>query len=130
MNTRSNKKWTVSECLQLQREYELLGMNVDEIAQKHKRSSNAIMFKLDQEGFADYNALYATQQSVSVPTRNRVVADQAVLETKIDYLVAGLEPQLLEEMKQACATCEHLLKKMRYFTQPQSKHQMVEYCNL
>jgi hypothetical protein len=132
MNTRSNKQWSVNECLQLQREYELLGMSVDEIAVKHKRSTRAIMFKLAQEGFADYNALYAQQVAIS----GNVVIDQEVLETKIDYLVAGVEPKLLEEMRQACERCEQLLKKMRYFMQPpkqtqgKSKSSMSEYCEL
>jgi len=132
MNTRSNKQWSVNECLQLQREYELLGLSVDEIAVKHKRSTRAIMFKLAQEGFADYNALYAQQVAIS----GNVVIDQEVLETKIDYLVAGVEPKLLEEMRQACERCEQLLKKMRYFMQPpkqtqgKSKCSMSEYCEL
>jgi hypothetical protein len=124
-NTRSNKKWTVTECLQLQREYELLGLSVNEIAARHKRTSSAIMFKLDQEGFADYNILYDMKQSLVAPcnvnTNNDIVADEDVLETKIDYLVAGVEPKLLAEMKAACESCEQLLKKMRYFTQGSSQ---------
>ena len=56
---RNGKRWTVNECLQLQREFELLGLSVAEISDRHKRSANAIMFKLDQEGLADYNVLYS-----------------------------------------------------------------------
>lgn len=56
--SRNGKRWTVNECLQLQREYELLEMCIDDISLKHQRSPRAIMFKLDQEGFADYNNLY------------------------------------------------------------------------
>ena len=61
MNTykRFGNRWTVNECLQLQRELELLQLSVDEISKIHQRTSNAIMFKLDQEGFADYNVLFA-----------------------------------------------------------------------
>jgi hypothetical protein len=55
---RTGKRWTVNECLQLQREFELLEMSIDDIAIKHQRTPNAIMHKLDQEGFADYNVLY------------------------------------------------------------------------
>jgi len=136
--TRSNKKWTVNECLQLQREYQLLGLSLEEIAQIHKRSVSAIMFKLDKEEFASYNVLYAAQQAAISPfnitTVNNLVIDQDVLETKIDYLVAGMEPSMLEEMKQACDRCEQLLKKMRYFTegstQTQRKNRMSEYCDL
>ena len=55
---RAGFKWTVNEILSLQREFELLGWTIDQIALKHKRTPNAIMYKLDQEGLADYNALY------------------------------------------------------------------------
>ena len=56
---RFGNRWTVNECLQLQREFELLQLSVDEISKIHQRTPSAIMFKLDQEGFADYNILYA-----------------------------------------------------------------------
>ena len=56
---RAGFKWTVNEILSLQREFELLGWTIDQIALKHKRTPNAIMYKLDQEGFADYNVLYS-----------------------------------------------------------------------
>jgi hypothetical protein len=56
---RFRNRWNVNELLQLQREFELLEMSIDDIALKHQRTPNAIMFKLDQEGFADYNVLYS-----------------------------------------------------------------------
>ena len=59
MTTRSGFRWSVNEVLALQREFELLGWSIDQIAQKHNRTTNAIIFKLDQEGFADYNELYS-----------------------------------------------------------------------
>ena len=64
MSTRSRNgfKWTVNEIISLQREFELLNWDIDTIAAKHKRSARAIMFKLDQEGFADYNKLYYNYQ--------------------------------------------------------------------
>lgn len=60
-------KWSVNEVLSLQREFELLGWSVDQIAQKHKRTPNAIMYKLDQEGFADYNVLYSNYHNLNAP---------------------------------------------------------------
>ena len=56
---RFRNRWNVNELLQLQREFELLEMSIDDIALKHQRTPNAIMLKLDQEGFADYNVLYS-----------------------------------------------------------------------
>lgn len=49
--------WTIDECIQLQREFELLQLSVDTIAEIHHRTPSAIMYKLAQEGFADGNVL-------------------------------------------------------------------------
>jgi hypothetical protein len=57
--SRLGKCWTINECLQLQREFELLNLSIDEISSRHKRTPNSIMFKLDAEGLADYNILYS-----------------------------------------------------------------------
>jgi hypothetical protein len=62
---RFGNRWTINECLQLQREFELLQLSVDEIAERHQRTPNAIMFKLDQEGFADYNMLYSNYHNLN-----------------------------------------------------------------
>jgi len=51
MTTRSGNKWTVNELLSLQREYELLEWTIQQIADKHQRSVEAILFKLESEGF-------------------------------------------------------------------------------
>lgn len=51
MSLRSGKKWTITETLRLQREYELLENTVYEIAQKHQRTVEAILFRLESEGF-------------------------------------------------------------------------------
>jgi|LakMenEpi03Aug12_release.lakeMendotaPanAssembly.Ray.scaffolds.fasta_scaffold321668_2 hypothetical protein len=56
--TRSGFKWTVNECLRLEREYDLLKMSVEDIALLHRRTPYAIMYKLDAEGIADFNDLY------------------------------------------------------------------------
>jgi hypothetical protein len=58
MFSRIGKRWNINECLNLQREFELLTLSIEEIAIKHKRTPNAIMCKLHEEGLADYNVLY------------------------------------------------------------------------
>ena len=58
--SRTGFKWNVNELLSLQREFELLQWDIDTIAQKHQRTPNAIMYRLDQEGLADYSVLYST----------------------------------------------------------------------
>jgi len=67
MSTRNRigNKWSVNEVLSLQREYELLEWDIDQIAEKHGRTANAIMYKLDQEGFADYNDLYSNYNNLN-----------------------------------------------------------------
>lgn len=56
-------RWTINECLRLQREFELLQLPLDQIASRHGRSVNAIMCKLDAEGLASYDELYAQHYS-------------------------------------------------------------------
>ena len=51
MTTRSGNRWYINELLSLQREYELLEWSVQQIAEKHQRSVEAILFKLESEGF-------------------------------------------------------------------------------
>lgn len=50
---RNGNKWTVNELLSLQREYELLELDIQQIALKHKRTVRAILFRLETEGFID-----------------------------------------------------------------------------
>ena len=49
--SRHYKRWNVNEELKLQREYELLQMTIQEIAITHKRTEEAILCKLQKEGF-------------------------------------------------------------------------------
>ena len=68
---RSGYRWNINECIRLQREFELLELSIDEIADRHKRTPNAIMFKLSSEGFADYNVLYSNYHGLNttIPTQ-------------------------------------------------------------
>ena len=49
--SRYGNRWNVNEVLSLQREYELLEMTVQQIADKHSRSVMSILYKLYAEGF-------------------------------------------------------------------------------
>lgn len=49
--SRHGNRWNVNEVLSLQREYELLEMTVQQIAEKHQRSVMSIVHKLYAEGF-------------------------------------------------------------------------------
>jgi len=73
---RAGKKWTINEVLTLQREYELLEMTIQEIAVRHQRSVDGILFKLEREGFIEnwnvargideYNKSYQCDMAVTV----------------------------------------------------------------
>jgi hypothetical protein len=50
---RHNFKWNINELLSLQREYQLLEMTIQDIADKHERTVDAILYRLQQEEFID-----------------------------------------------------------------------------
>ena len=75
MYRRTGNKWTVNECLRLTREFELLGLSIQEIAELHERSPNAIMYKLDYEGIADYNDVFQNRQEKSCLSVSESEAD-------------------------------------------------------
>ena len=52
-NRRQGNKWTINELISLQREYELLELTVQEIAERHQRTETAILYKLESEGLID-----------------------------------------------------------------------------
>lgn len=100
--TRANKKWTVNELLALQREYELLEMDISEIAQLHNRSPNAIMYKLESEGFVDdyrnargYNIMNQVNYlnvDTDLPCNNDNDNDTRI--TNLENSISGIEKTL------------------------------------
>lgn len=76
---RHGNRWTINECLQLQREFELLEMSVGEIAEKHNRTPNAIMLKLHREGIANYNQLYLQFKKEEMETETEEEEDEEEL---------------------------------------------------
>lgn len=77
--TRHRKKWTTNECIQLQREYELLHLSTHQIALRHKRSERAILFKLKQE-IKDFKEDYENEYS------NNLVYNNSESDTDSDYV--------------------------------------------
>jgi hypothetical protein len=75
-NRRHGNRWTINETLALQREYELLGWDVEKIANKHQRSVTSINYKLESEGlvssWAEVNGFDAKkyQDSLDASTAN------------------------------------------------------------
>jgi len=89
---RNGYKWTVNECLRLEREYDLLHLTVPEMATLHNRTPYAIIYKLHEEGIADFNELYiktygnasATNDDLTYPSLLQV--DVSVDEDDDEYV--------------------------------------------
>jgi hypothetical protein len=82
---RKGFKWSINEILSLQREFELLGWNIDQISNKHERTPYAIMYKLGQEGFADFNVLYDNYKLNSpIPNLNTYANDLELCSSNYD----------------------------------------------
>ena len=79
---RVGNRWTINEVLSLQREFELLGWNIDQIADKHGRTPEGILNKLDREGFGDYNVLYSNYHDLNtkMPLSRTAKCDTIVLD--------------------------------------------------
>jgi hypothetical protein len=98
MTSRVNKKWTVTELLSLQREYELLEMDIFDIALKHKRTPKAILYKLNDEGLIDdfsdargYDKFYKEEEEdiddklASITMTNDTMSNESII-NRISYL--------------------------------------------
>jgi hypothetical protein len=112
MNTfkRRGNKWSVNELLQLQREYELLEWTVQEIANKHQRSVNAIMFRLEDEGFINCWSEAKGYQMGSDYDSNEVVYNNAKIEVGGDdnssEYVCGDDENSWNEADEDSSICE------------------------
>jgi len=105
---RTGFRWTVNEILSLQREYELLEMNVQQIAQKHKRSVESILHKLyveeitsvwhEARGYSDYKPTLQNQiqendnYDIVKPslTETILIDDSSVLNERMNHLESSI----------------------------------------
>jgi hypothetical protein len=87
---RHGYKWNVNECLRLEREYDLLKLSVPEMSILHKRTMNAIMCKLQDEGLDTFNNLYVKtfgkDEHIVGKDEHIVGKDDHIVE-KDDYIV-------------------------------------------
>ena len=106
---RSGNRWTVNELLSLQREYELLEWTVQQIAEKHQRSVEAILYRLESEGFiSSWNSArgFDTQQyqnscsgniDLVVDNDDETVLDEDCAAEDSEYFDEGPEEEEEEE---------------------------------
>ena len=96
---RNGYKWTINECLRLEREYDLLQLTVPEMAALHNRTDYAIMCKLQAEGLADFNELYL--QTYGSDHEHQVNVMQSLSQTNPDDSDSEAEssyvPDLVDE---------------------------------
>jgi hypothetical protein len=82
---RHGKKWTVNEVIALQREYELLELTVQDIADRHLRTVKSIMFKLHAEGLIS-SLNEARGFTTSNQNDNKVVNKKHILKVSHDNI--------------------------------------------
>jgi hypothetical protein len=111
---RNGYKWSIPETLRLQREFELLSLDIQEISRRHQRSPYAIAIRLVDEGFAsetdndvsqyvscsyvddDNNTLSISQSSYSESDSETVLDDDcsSVITTDSAREIATLKTQV------------------------------------
>ena len=97
-NRRQGNKWTINELISLQREYELLELTVQEIADKHQRSETAILYKLESEGLIE--SWNSARGFVSEDYQNSVSSNKEQVEAEVEECCGGdddEEYQFVEE---------------------------------
>jgi uncharacterized phage infection (PIP) family protein YhgE len=106
MNKRHRNKWTTPEVLALQREYELLEMNIYDIANKHQRNATGIAYKLYNEGFIRENLLEDYLQEINKQVTEEsanIVSESSDLQNRMTHLEENIKDisntikQLLQE---------------------------------
>lgn len=129
---RFGNRWTINEYLQLQREFELLQLSIGEIAKRHKRSPNAIMFKLDQEGFADYNVLYSNFHNLNYEMESKLeyncedgesqdYAEDSSVEDDSDVEFETTKSKSIQKLKQQVMRIEEKLSQLTELLLNQAK---------
>ena len=86
---RNGNKWTINEMLSLQREYELLELSVQQIAEKHQRSEASILYKLESEGLIDSWNNARGFDSVNYQKNVSCINEEEVEEELDDEVIVG-----------------------------------------
>lgn len=87
--SRQGNKWTINEMLSLQREYELLELSVQQIAEKHQRSEASILYKLESEGLIDSWNNARGFDSVNYQKNVSCINEEEVEEELDDEVIVG-----------------------------------------
>jgi hypothetical protein len=98
---RARKVWSITEALALQREYELLCLTPEEMAERHRRSVNAIISRLESEDYYTPDAPPNPELiSSSTITENDGLSDRLTsVETNLNEM-REVVTQMMELMSQ------------------------------
>ena len=113
---RSGNKWSVNELLTLQREYELLEMDVHEISSKHKRTVEAILHKLESEGFiSSWNNArgYNVTSHLEVENKNAKIINESSEVDKLNDRIWSLETSVEEINGLVKQMLQNMVKKQK-----------------
>ena len=106
--SRAGFRWTVNEILSLQREFELLELSIDEIAEKHNRSPERLK-QIFKECCAKTLYTLLNGKLYTCPFIANAGELRAIPENKADYVDLNLEPENLGEK------IRKLVKKKTFF---------------
>jgi hypothetical protein len=103
--SRHNRPWNTNELLRLQREYELLELDVYTIAEKHGRSVKSILFKLAQEQITDSPTVARGYQEKTTTTES--IADNNK-NIKDDYNIINMNNKIEIRMTKIETTLQNI----------------------
>lgn len=116
---RHYQKWSINEILKLQREYELLEMNIEEIAQIHERSEEAILWKLEQEGFINKTG-EKKENLTNSKNNNKEKILEKILENELKTRMLNLENSMTDMKLMVKEVVENFLEQKRTNTNTKS----------
>ena len=113
---RNGFKWNVNEILSLQREYELLELTIQEIALKHDRTIEAILYKLYNENIIDewHVARGYTEFAESLQDPISFAQDQDLFPPSMDYLEDVYEDDCVSLLTERVTNLEASVNDINY----------------
>ena len=106
---RNGFKWTVPETLRLQREYELLNLDIYEISLRHQRTPKSIAYKLITEEFAkesdlpeslfsEYRDENMVVSNVTSETQNNDTTDMRIFQLETSLVTLSKEMSNIKQV--------------------------------
>ena len=113
--TRNGFKWNVNELLSLQREYELLQLPIQEIAERHNRTVDAILYKLYNENIIAANVVPRGYEEYVEQQEEKVFSDliNPFIDTVAEKLNDATENYNYAQLEQRVIELENTVELMK-----------------